>query len=55
LGPTITLMPGANSSFVLSAKDLKPRMLRDRRNIGRSMLATSRRRTVEPPQKISGV
>src|SRR5437867_7610621 len=32
LGPTITEMPGVNSSVVLSANDLKPRAVRDRRN-----------------------
>ena len=31
-GPTMTLMPGVNSSVVLSANDLNPRMVRDRRN-----------------------
>src|SRR2546421_945903 len=36
LGPTITLMPGVNSSVVLSAKDLKPRTVRDRRNTSAS-------------------
>src|SRR6266571_5549059 len=34
LGPTITLMPGVNSREVLSAKDLKPRTVSERRNIG---------------------
>jgi hypothetical protein len=33
LGPTMTETPGLNSRTVLSANDLKPRMLRDRRNI----------------------
>src|SRR5947207_4248052 len=32
LGPTITLTPGVNSRVVLSANDLKPRAVRDRRN-----------------------
>src|SRR5436190_6744499 len=32
LGPTMTLMPWVNSSVVLSAKDLKPRMASERRN-----------------------
>src|SRR6266567_624826 len=36
LGPTITLMPGVNSSVVRSAKDLKPRTVRDRRNTSAS-------------------
>src|SRR5436189_1742007 len=33
LGPTMTLMPGVNSREVLSAKDLKPRTVSERRNI----------------------
>src|SRR5439155_15299458 len=32
LGPTITLMPGRNSSVVLSPKDLNPRSVSDLRN-----------------------
>ena len=32
LGPTMTLTPWVNSSVVLSAKDLKPRMASERRN-----------------------
>jgi hypothetical protein len=34
LGPTTTLVPGVNSRVVLSAKDLKPLIVSDRRNIG---------------------
>ena len=55
LGPTITLMPVVNSSLVLSAKDLKPRMVSDRRNIGRSMLTTRRQLIAEAGQEISAV
>ena len=32
-GPTITLIPGANSSVVFSANDLNPRRVNDRRNM----------------------
>src|SRR3989442_13525923 len=34
LGPTMTLTPGVNSRVVLSAKDLNPRMVSERRNTG---------------------
>ena len=38
-GPTTTVMPGSNSSTVGSAKDLKPFMLSDFRNIGATLPA----------------
>ena len=37
LGPTTTVIPGSNSSTVGSAKDLKPFMLSDFRNIGATL------------------
>src|SRR6202046_299392 len=37
LGPTTTVTPGSNSSTVGSAKDLKPFMLSDFRNIGATL------------------
>ena len=37
LGPTITDTPGTNSRTCLSAKDLNPRIVIDRRNIGRML------------------
>ena len=37
LGPTITETPGTNSRTVLSAKDLKPRIVIERRNIARML------------------
>ena len=36
-GPTTTVIPGSNSSTVGSAKDLKPFMLSDFRNIGATL------------------
>ena len=37
LGPTTTVIPGSNSNTVGSAKDLKPFMLSDFRNIGATL------------------
>ena len=37
LGPTITETPGWNSRTALSAKDLNPRIVIERRNIGRML------------------
>ncbi len=39
LGPTTTVIPGSNSNTVGSAKDLKPFMLSDFRNIGATLPA----------------
>ena len=36
-GPTMTDTPGTNSSTVLSAKDLNPRIVIERRNIARML------------------
>ena len=36
-GPTITETPGTNSSTVLSANDLNPRIVIERRNIARML------------------
>ncbi len=44
LGPTTTVIPGSNSSTVGSAKDLKPFMLSDFRNIGATLPEASGRR-----------
>ena len=44
LGPTTTVIPGSNSSTVGSAKDLKPFMLSDFRNIGATLPAAYGRR-----------
>src|SRR6185437_7023121 len=43
-GPTTTVIPGSNASTVGSAKDLKPFMLSDFKNIGATLPAAYERR-----------
>ena len=52
LGPTITLTPGVNSSPVLSANDLKPRIESDRRNTVRPMLSADAAGVSQAPREI---